>query len=120
MSSSPRPLRPLLALLLGAALALLVLACGGSTKGLIPTANAGPLQGDFEAVAQAAENAGGDCSATKAAIEKTERDFAALPASVDAGLHAKLSEGIANLRERALAICAQPLGLTATATTPTV
>jgi hypothetical protein len=114
-----RALRPLLALLLGAIAALAVIACGGSGKNLIPLADAGPLQGDFEAVAQAARSGGGDCTATKAAIEKTERDFATLPASVDAGLHAKLSEGISNLRERALALCAQPLTQTNTTTTRT-
>ncbi|HUB35432.1 MAG TPA: hypothetical protein VL972_01285 [Solirubrobacteraceae bacterium] len=112
-------IRPLAGLLLGAATALAIVACGGSGKGLIPVADAGPLQGDFEAVAQAAQSGGGDCTATKAALEKTEHDFAALPASVDAALHAKLDEGIANLRERALALCAQPLTQTNTATTST-
>ncbi|HEY7961985.1 MAG TPA: hypothetical protein VID29_08700, partial [Solirubrobacteraceae bacterium] len=40
---------------LGVTAALLV-SCGSSTKGLIPTADAGPLQSDFEAVAQAAQS----------------------------------------------------------------
>jgi hypothetical protein len=110
-------LRVLLAGLLGVSAALLV-ACGGSGKGLIPTANAGPLQSDFEAVAQAAESGEGSCTATEAAIEKTESDFAALPTSVDAGLRKTLSVGIANLRSRALALCAQPLPQT-TSTTKT-
>jgi hypothetical protein len=114
-----RALRPLLALLLGAVAALAVMACGSSGKNLIPLADAGPLQGDFEAVAQAAQSGGGDCTATKTAIEKTQQDFAALPTSVDAGLHGKLSEGISNLRERALALCAQPLTQTDTTTTRT-
>jgi cytoskeletal protein RodZ len=104
---NPR-LRIPLAGLLGVSAALLV-ACGGSGKGLIPTANAGPLQSDFEAVAQAAESGEGSCTATEAAIEKTESDFAALPATVDAGLRKTLNVGIANLRRRALALCAQPL-----------
>jgi hypothetical protein len=115
-------LRVLLAGLLGMSAALLV-ACGGSGKGLIPTANAGPLQSDFEAVAQAAESGEGSCTATEAAIEKTESDFAALPATVDAGLRKTLNVGIANLRRRALALCAQPLpqstSTTKTSTTPT-
>lgn len=115
-------LRIPLAGLLGVSAALLV-ACGGSGKGLIPTANAGPLQSDFEAVAQAAESGEGSCTATEAAIEKTESDFAALPATVDAGLHKTLNVGIANLRRRALALCAQPLpqstSTTKTSTTPT-
>ena len=110
-------LRILLAGLLGVSAALLV-ACGSSGKGLIPSANAGPLQSDFEAVAQAAQSGEGNCTATEAAIEKTESDFAALPATVDAGLHKTLSVGIANLRRRALALCAQPLPQ-ATSTTKT-
>ncbi len=72
-------------------------------------ANAGPLQSDFEAVAQAAENGDGSCTATEAAILKTERDFAALPASVDAGLRNRLREGIAKLHSDALELCKQPL-----------
>jgi hypothetical protein len=115
-------LRIPLAGLLGVSTALLV-ACGSSGKGLIPTANAGPLQSDFEAVAQAAESGEGSCTATEAAIEKTESDFAALPATVDAGLHKTLNVGIANLKRRALALCAQPLpqstSTTKTSTTPT-
>jgi hypothetical protein len=110
--------RLLTAALLGAALAVALVSCGSSGKGLIPTAEAGPLQSDFEEVAQAAQNGNGNCTATTEAINKTERDFAALPASVDAGLHDKLSEGISNLRERALALCAQPLAQTNTTTTP--
>jgi hypothetical protein len=105
----------LLAGLLGLAAALLV-ACGSSGKGLIPTANAGPLQSDFEAVAQAAQSGEGSCTATEAAIAKTESDFAALPSTVDRGLHKTLGLGIANLRRRALALCAQPLPQTSTTT----
>jgi hypothetical protein len=99
--------------LLGVAAALLV-SCGSSGKGLIPTGDAGPLQSDFEAVAQAAETGDGNCTATAEAIRKTEQDFAALPASVDAGLRDTLEKGIANLRSRALSLCAQPLAQTTT------
>jgi hypothetical protein len=126
-------IRPLLVGLLGVAAAVL-LACGSSGKGLIPTANAGPLQSDFEAVAQAAQSGEGNCAATEAAIAKTEEDFAALPKTIDPGLHKTLSLGISNLRRRALALCAQPLprattttsipttttSTTSTTTTPTV
>jgi hypothetical protein len=101
------------AALLGIAAAVLV-SCGSSGKGLIPEANAGPLQSDFEAVAQAARAGDGSCTATVAAINKTERDFAALPASVDQALRGRLSQGISNLREHALALCAQPLVQTTT------
>jgi hypothetical protein len=110
-----RLIRLLLAGLLGLAAALLV-ACGSSGKGLIPTANAGPLQSDFEAVAQAAQSGEGSCTATEVAIAKTESDFAALPSTVDRGLHKTLGLGIANLRRRALALCAQPLPQTSTTT----
>ncbi len=126
-------LRVPLAALLGVLAALLV-SCSGSGGSLIPTGDAGPLKGDFRAVAQAAENGDGSCSATESALLKTEQDFAALPSSIDAGLHDRLRSGIENLRTRALALCAQPLpqstsstsaprtttGTTSTATTPTV
>lgn len=107
--------------LLGAAslaLAVALLAsCGGSGKGLIPAAQAGPLQSDFEEVAHAAEAANGKCAATEAALAKTETDFTALPSSVDRGLRSHLEQGISNLRARALAMCAQPAP-TATTTNP--
>jgi hypothetical protein len=109
------PVRLLLAALLGLAAALLV-SCGGSGKGLIPQADAGPLRGDFEAVAQAAQLGDGSCVGTEKALGKTERDFLALPASVDAGLRSRLQQGISNLRQRALAMCAQPVPTVTTAT----
>jgi hypothetical protein len=96
-----------------------VASCGESGKGLIPSASAGPLKGDFEEVARAAEEGNGSCSATEDALMKTERDFSALPASVDAGLRHRLSAGIANLRSDALARCRQPHPQsTVTTTTP--
>jgi hypothetical protein len=115
-SVSATTLRGGLAALLGVLAALLV-ACSSSGKGLIPTGNAGPLQSDFEAVAQAAEAGDGSCTATEAALLKTEQNFAALPTSVDAGLRNTLRQGIENLRTRSLAVCAQPLPQ-ATETTP--
>jgi hypothetical protein len=115
-AARPRLLRVSLAALLGVAAALLI-SCSSSGKGLIPLSNAGPLQSDFEAVAQAAENGDGSCSATESALLKTEQDFDALPSSVDAGLRKTLHSGIENLRTRSLALCAQPLPQ-ATVTTP--
>ena len=107
----------LLACLLGAAAALLV-SCGGTSAKLIPVADAGPLQSDFEAIAHAAEEGNGSCSGTETAIAKTEQDFNGLPASVDAGLRATLRQGIDNLRSHALALCAQPLAQTTATSTP--
>jgi hypothetical protein len=101
---------------LGFAAALLV-SCGSSGKGLIPAAQGGPLRNDFAAVNQAASSGNGNCGPTETAIARTEQDFAALPASVDAGLRNNLHQGIANLRSRALALCAQPIGGTTTGTT---
>jgi hypothetical protein len=100
-------IRLAVASILGVATAVLV-SCGSSGTGLIPAAAAGPLQSDFEAVAQAAAAGNGSCAATESALGKTEQDFLALPASVDRGLHARLEQGIANLRKRALAMCIQP------------
>jgi hypothetical protein len=114
----PALLRLLMAAALGVGAALLV-GCGTSGKGLIPTGNAGPLQSDFEAVAQDAQNGNGRCTTTEAAIAKTEHDFGALPATVDAGLRSRLREGITNLRTHALEVCAQPLPqATVTTTAP--
>ncbi|HEX5225060.1 MAG TPA: hypothetical protein VFW29_08015 [Solirubrobacteraceae bacterium] len=111
-------LRVLLAAVLGLSAALLV-SCGGSGKGLIPTADAGPLQSDFEAVSEAAQTGDGDCTATETALAKTEQDYDALPTSVDAGLRTRLREGITNLHGRALALCTQPIATPTTGTTAT-
>ncbi len=126
MSAPPRsPIAPrarrriagaLAALALGAAAAVLV-SCGSSSS-LIPSADSAPLQRDFEEVARAASSGEGSCAATEAAVLKTEQDYAALPASLDSGLRKTLREGITNLRNRALAECAQSAGTTLTTTTP--
>jgi hypothetical protein len=111
-------LRAALAVVLGAATALLI-SCGGSGAGLIPAGNAGPLQSDFETVASTAQSGNGSCAATEAAIQKTEQDFRELPANVDAGLRSTLSKGIANLRKQALVLCAQPLAQSTVTTSST-
>jgi hypothetical protein len=111
-------LRAALAGALGIAAALLV-SCGGSSAKLIPLADAGPLQSDFETIAQDAEAGNGSCSATESAVLKTEQDFTSLPASVDSGLRQTLRQGIENLRARALALCAQPLAQTTPTSTTT-
>jgi hypothetical protein len=109
-------LRSLLAVLLGVGAAVLI-SCGGAGKGLIPAASAGPLRIDFETVEQTAESGDGDCTATEAALVRTEEDFNALPNSVDSELSNRLRQGISNLRKQSLELCRQPL--TKTATTPT-
>jgi hypothetical protein len=96
----------LTAVTLGAAAALLV-ACGSSGKGLIPVASSEPLQSDFQEVAQAAAAGSGDCTATEKALEKLQQDYGKLPPSVDAGLRARLREGIETLHAQALSQCSQ-------------
>jgi hypothetical protein len=103
---------------LGVAAAVLV-ACGSSGKGLIPASSGGPLQSDIELVDQAAQEGNGNCTATEAALLKTDQDYAALPASVDSGLRNNLRQGISNLRSVALSLCTQPLAKTNTTTTQT-
>ena len=100
------------------ALAALLISCGSSGGGLIPIADAGPLQSDFEAVAQAAETGDGSCASTESALLRTEQDFAALPPSVDSALRETIRRGIDNLRTHALALCAQPLPQSTVTTTP--
>lgn len=117
-SAGARVLRVVTALALGA-LAAVLISCSSSGKGLIPVADAGPLQSDFEAVVSAAENGDGSCTSTESALLKTDQDYAALPSSIDNGLRNTLHQGIENLRTRALALCAQPLPqATVTTTTP--
>lgn len=104
--------------LLGAGAAVLV-SCGSSGAGLIPSENAGPLVADFQAVEREALKGSGNCAPTEAALRTTERDFAALPASIDAGLRAKLRQGISHLHNQALELCAQALSTTTGGTTST-
>ena len=101
---------------LGAAAALPI-SCSGSGSSLIPVGNAGPLQRDFAAVADAAQKGNGSCTATETAIARTEQDYRALPAAVDRGLRGRLREGIEKLREDALQLCLQPLAQTSTTST---
>jgi hypothetical protein len=117
-----RVARALLAAALGVTAALLV-SCSSSGGGLIPSANAGPLREDFEAVVRAAERGNGNCSETESALAKTELDFSGLPASVSSELRSTLRRGIDNLKLRARALCSQPLpqstNTTTTQSTPT-
>jgi hypothetical protein len=111
-----QPIRMGVACALGVAAALLV-SCGSSGKGLIPSSRGGPLRNDFASVNQAATSGNGNCGPTETAIAHTEQDFAALPSSIDAGLRNNLRQGIDNLHKRALEVCAQVLGGATTGTT---
>jgi hypothetical protein len=118
-TGTKRAARLALALLLGAAAAGLLVACGSSGKGLIPSSLGEPLQSDIEAVDQAAESGDGNCTATEEALQKTEQDYAALPSSVDSGLRSNIHQGIENLRKVALNACNQPIAKTTTTKTQT-
>jgi len=102
--------------MLGLAAALLT-ACSSVNPGMIPAANAGPLQADFETVAQDAQTGNGSCGETATAIRKTEQDFSELPSTLAANLRSALSSGIANLSSRALVLCAKPLTQSTTTST---
>ena len=90
----PTVLKLILAAVLGLATALLV-ACGGSGRGLIPSGNAGPLKSDFDNVASAVSS--GDCAGTRSALSQARSDLDGLPSTVDPRLRRKLAQGLRNL-----------------------
>jgi hypothetical protein len=111
-----RPLKSCATLAVIALTGTLLASCGGSGSGLIPSADAGPLEHDFEEVARLAMSGNGSCTQTTEAIEKAERDFARISASIDASLRARLQEGISNLRKQALTQCAHVVTSTTSTT----
>lgn len=113
--SMRQPRKTVIAALLGLG-TLTLAACGGSSAGLIPARNAGPLQSAFEEVQEAARKGNGKCGPTEAALAKAKRAFNDLPTSVDASLRNRLSEGIVNLTNVALTECKQPSSSGATTT----
>ena len=82
------------------------MACGSSGNGLIPAAQAGPLQSDIEAVEKAAEEGNGNCSATEAALLKTDRTSSRCPLAWTRRCGANCRLGIENLHKVALEACA--------------
>jgi chitinase len=98
---------------LGVGAALLV-ACGSSSSSLIPAANAGFLQSDFNAVASSV--AAGDCAETRTEVEKTQSDLASLPPTINAQLLATLTTGVQTLADRAVTECKQAAGSNTTTT----
>jgi cytoskeletal protein RodZ len=91
-----------LAGVIGAAVPVLV-ACGSGGANLIPVANAGPLQGDFNAIADAV--ARGNCAATASALAKAQTDVTNLPATVDPRLRLRIQQGLADLQNTAPREC---------------
>ena len=116
MSRRVSTLRLALAGALGAAAALLV-ACGSGGASLIPVANAGPLQNDFNAIASAVAN--GNCAEVTRALQQAHSDASALPATVDVRLRDRINQGLADLDSRAPTECARNSTATQTTTAPT-
>ena len=100
------------ALVLGA---VLLAGCGSGSKALIPSTDAANLQNDFAMIQQFVSS--GDCVKTAGWIHQAQLHLAALPASVDPGLHARLTLGIADLSASALRECAQNAVSTSTTAT---
>jgi hypothetical protein len=102
---------------LGAGAALLV-ACGASGKNLIPVADAGPLQSDFNAISTAVAN--GDCAGVDQALAKARADLTTkLPSTVDPRLRARLQQGLDDLAQTAPTECRKNQTSSTQTTTPT-
>jgi hypothetical protein len=116
---STRPLRLLpylLAFALGLGAAGLTACGGGSSKALIPAANADALKADLANVGDAVDAQ--DCTKVSSALAQGQRDLDQLPAGTSKRLQRKLQEGITRLSRQAGRECRA--ATTATATTQTV
>jgi hypothetical protein len=116
----PRILAYLLALALGAGAAVGLAACGGGTsKALIPAADAGPLRDDFDAVGSAIDS--GDCPGSEQALSRAQSHLDQLPARVSVRLRRRIQQGINTLRTQAAKECLanQTTATTDTTTIPT-
>jgi len=97
-----RLLPALVALVLGAATAVLV-ACGGDGK--IPSGDASSLKSALNQVS--ADFRAGHCTAAAQAVAKAQNELLNLPDSVDAKLRDRLQSGISNLRKQVPRTCDQ-------------
>jgi TolA-binding protein len=113
----PRTLPHLLALLLGVGAALLA-ACGQTTRGGIPAADASSLNRELESVRAAV--ADGRCDQLADQLREVNTRIDELPRSVDARLVQALRNGADRLQRRAVADCNANNVPTETQTTPTV
>ena len=98
-----RVLPPLVALLVGAATALLV-ACGGS-DGRIPASNASSLTSALSQISS--DYRAGRCESAQRDVAKAQNAVLALPDTVDARLRQRLQSGIQNLAAKVPATCSQ-------------
>jgi hypothetical protein len=118
LARTRRTARPAFAAMLGLTAALLV-ACGGSSANLIPAQQAGPLERDFQKVAEVASSGDGECEPTEIAVRTAERAIESLPSNVEETLVSRLEEVTQNLRKHALKDCEKEAHTTTTSTTET-
>ena len=112
-----RSLPHLIALLLGVSTALLA-ACGQTTRGGIPAADASALKRQLEDVR--GRVADGRCDSLASSLRRVNTRIDGLPRSVDARLVHALRNGADRLQRRAVADCNANNVPTETQTTPTV
>jgi hypothetical protein len=98
-----RVLPPFVALVLGAATALLV-ACGGS-DGRIPSEDASSLTSALNQISS--DYRAGHCEAAQRDVAKAQNAVLGLPDTVDARLRQRLQSGIQHLADRVPATCSQ-------------
>jgi hypothetical protein len=104
---------PILALALGAALAVGLVSCGGGdNKGLLPGENAQQIVDNLNQVELDAEN--GDCDSAAAAADEVQAQIEELGSDVNAELKQRLTDGAAQLEQVISDSCVD------TATIPTV
>jgi hypothetical protein len=104
-----------LAFVLGIATALLV-ACGGSSKKLLPAVSADRLKNDLADIRHAIDQQ--DCAKAGAGLTVLQRDLQRIPPTVDRRLRERLGEGADKLAQRVPIDCAQQ-PQTTTETVPT-
>ena len=98
----------LLALLLGAALAVALAACGsdGDRTALIPAGDADALEERIDAVASALED--GECDGLGQDLSRLRGALVQLPDALDPRLRSELERGVENIVARAPEQCEEP------------
>jgi hypothetical protein len=105
----------LLAFAFGASAAGLAACGGGTSKALIPSADAGPLRDDFDAVGSAID--AGDCPGAEQALAHAQSHLDQLPARVSVRLRRRIQQGLNTLHNQSAKEC--QANQTQTVTTPT-
>jgi hypothetical protein len=89
---------PILALALGAAVAVALVSCGNrDTKGLLPGDTANQIVTNLDRVQQDAS--AGSCTSAAAEVETIQSQIDSLPSSVDPQLRARLQDGAQRLAD---------------------